>query len=114
MRSNADWKSPVRLPRKRSCYNRMQRRQPPLAAKEEPPVREMQPSFSSLPSGRAERDPVPWENWYLIDSLIEHSRLVFVIALQHFLVLRRSQFWRRDPTVLGHEANQRRSYALHP
>src|SRR5256885_13335522 len=32
------FRSPVRLPRKRNCYNWMQRRQLPLAAKEEPPV----------------------------------------------------------------------------
>src|SRR6266436_5453837 len=84
----------------------MQRRQLPLAVKEGPPVRRMKPSFSSFPFGRAERDPVPSERWCWIDSAIEHSRLVFAIALQSFLVWRRSQFWRRDPTFLGNEANR--------
>src|SRR3981081_1804054 len=90
----------------------MQHHQLPLAEKEEPPVRQMQPSFSSALPGRAGPDPAPWESWNWIDSVIEHSRLVPAFALQRFLALRRARSWRRDRPDFRRAANQRRSRAL--
>src|SRR5260370_4304405 len=83
-----------------------------LAEKEEPPVRQMQPSFSSALPGRAGPDPVSL-SWNWIDSVIEHSRLVPAFALQRFLALRRARSWRRDRPDFRRAANQRRSPAPH-
>src|SRR5690348_11126070 len=70
----------------------------------------MQPSFSLLPSGRAEQGRAPSERWRWIDFAnfaIERSRLAFAIGLRRFPALRCRLFCRRDPTLPGHGANQR-------
>src|SRR5258708_36805253 len=90
----------------------MQHRQLPLAVKEEPPVRQTQPSFSSALPGRVGPDPVFLQSWNWIDSVTEHLRLVPAFALQRFLALRGEQSWSLDRPVFLAAAKQRRGGAL--
>src|SRR5258708_32320845 len=91
----------------------MQHRQLPLAVKEEPPVRQTQPSFSSALPGRVGPDPVFLQSWTWIDSVTEHLRLVPAFGPQRVLALGGAQPLTRDPPAFWRAADQRRRRALH-